>query len=396
LNSDNWPPTPLSDDPVQPVEPVPADTPWMPNTQTVLLAGIFVLMSIYALYFLRDVFLPIVLATTLYLLLQPSMRFFARLFIPRVIAAVLTIALLTGAMVGLAYTVSGPVAEWVAKAPETIPRVERRLSFLAKPLERVQRTSEQVEQIGESKKAVPGEVTVKVKGPGLRWTLFSSTRHAVTMIVSIVALLFFLLLSGDLFLRRLVEILPTFSDKKQAVEISNEIKRHVSGYLITISVMNAAVGIATGVAVYLCGLSDPILWGSVAFVLNYIIIIGPLSCAGIIFLASLVAFDNAFQAMIPAAIYLGIHIVESQTITPVLLARRLTLNPVLIIISLLFWYWMWGVAGALLAVPLLATFKIICDRVRPLMPVGHFLGTEAPIPNSTRATPLFTPSATLP
>jgi predicted PurR-regulated permease PerM len=390
---DKGPPWPPSDNPADEVRNTGAAHVLL-NPQIMLLAGIFVLMSIYALYFLRDIILPIVLAVTLYLLLQPSMRLLAKLYIPKAAAALLTIALLMGGIFALAFTVSGPVSDWIAKAPETIPKIERRLSFLSKPLERVQRTSDRVEQIGESKRPVPGEVIVKVRGAGLRDMLFTSTRHAVTMILSVAVLLFFLLISGDLFLRRLVEILPSFSDKKQAVEISNEIRRHISGYLITISVMNAAVGIATGIAVYFYGLSDPLLWGSLAFVLNYIIIVGPLSCAGILFLASLVAFDNVLQAVALPAIYLGIHLIESQTITPMLLARRLTLNPVLIIISLLFWYWMWGVAGALLAVPMLATFKIVCDRVRPLMPIGHFLGTEAPMPNSTRASGLFTPSAT--
>jgi predicted PurR-regulated permease PerM len=94
-------------------------------------------------------------------------------------------------------------------------------------------------------------------------------------------------------------------------------------------------------------------------------------------LAGLVTFDSIWQALLPAGAYLIIHIIEGETITPMLLARRFILNPVLVIISIVFWYWMWGVAGALLAVPLLATLKIICDRIRPLAAFGHFLGAEA-------------------
>jgi predicted PurR-regulated permease PerM len=191
-----------------------------------------------------------------------------------------------------------------------------------------------------------------------------------------VILLFFLLCSGDLFLRRLVEILPTLSDKKQAVDIWHEITRNISGYLVTISLMNGAVGIATGFATYVFGLSNPILWGVLAFVLNYILILGPLSGVAILFLAGLLTFDTIWQALVPAASYLAIHFVEAA-ITPVLLARRFELNPVLVIISLVFWYWMWGIPGALLAVPLLASFKIICDRIRPLMALGHFIGGES-------------------
>ena len=126
--------------------------------------------------------------------------------------------------------------------------------------------------------------------------------------------------------------------------------------------MNAGVGLFTGLAAYLFGMSDPVLWGVAAFLLNYLPIFGPLFGTGMLFLAGLVTFDTVWQAVLPAAAYLLIHIVEGETITPMLLARRFTLNPVLVIISIVFWYWMWGVAGALLAVPLLATIKIICDR----------------------------------
>jgi predicted PurR-regulated permease PerM len=146
---------------------------------------------------------------------------------------------------------------------------------------------------------------------------------------------------------------------------------------VTISLMNAAVGIATGIAAYFCGLSDPVLWGAVAFFLNYVPILGSLFGVAILFLAGLLTFDTIWQALLSAGIYLGIHFVEAETVTPMLLARRFTLNPVLVVVALVFWYWMWGVAGALLAVPMLATVKIICDRIKPLMALGHFLGAEA-------------------
>ena len=141
--------------------------------------------------------------------------------------------------------------------------------------------------------------------------------------------------------------------------------------------MNLAVGVATALAARLVGLSDPILWGALAFMLNFIPILGPLCVTAILFLAGLLTFGSIWHSVLPAGIYLLIHIVEGEYLTPMLLARRFVLNPVLVIVSLVFWYWMWGVPGALIAVPMLATVKIICDRVRPLMAFGHFLGGEA-------------------
>jgi predicted PurR-regulated permease PerM len=216
-----------------------------------------------------------------------------------------------------------------------------------------------------------------VRGPALSTFLFSGTRALTAGLITVVVLLYFLLVSGNSFLRRLVEILPTLQNKKQAVDITNEVQRTVATYLGTVTVMNALVGVSTGLSAYFCGLDDPALWGCVAFLLNYIPIIGPLAGVTVLGLVGLLTFDTIWQALLPAMLYLGIHMIEGEVVTPLLLARRLTLNPVAIIISLVFWYWMWGVAGALLAVPMLATFKIICDRIERLMAVGHFLGTEA-------------------
>ena len=123
----------------------------------------------------------------------------------------------------------------------------------------------------------------------------------------------------------------------------------------------------------LCGLGDPILWGTLAFLLNFVPVLGPTAGVAIFFVAGLLSFDTLWRAIVPAALYLAIHIIEGENLTPWLLARRFTLNPVLVIISLVFWYWMWGVPGAILSTPMLATLKIVCDRVQPLAALGHFI-----------------------
>jgi predicted PurR-regulated permease PerM len=204
-------------------------------------------------------------------------------------------------------------------------------------------------------------------------TVFSSTRAFAAGFLETILVLFFLLLSGDTLLRRLVEVLPRFGDKRQAIEISQHIEHDISAYLITITIMNAAVGIATALAMWLCGLGDPVLWGAVAFLLNYIPILGPMIGVVMFTLAGLLTAKTLWPALLPAGLYLLIHLAEGETITPMLLARRFTLNPLLVIIALIFWYWMWGVPGAILAVPMLAITKIICDRIRMLAPLGHFL-----------------------
>jgi predicted PurR-regulated permease PerM len=351
-----------------------AEMPLPQNLQSLLLMGMFALLILFALYFTAEVVLPIIFAIILYLVLQPAMRGATKLRIPKAVAALLIIFVFFGGVGVLGFTLSGPAADWVSKAPDSLRRVEQRLFVFKQPIADLQSVSKQVEKIAEGPATDSKPVTVT--GPGVSSFLFSGTRFMLVGLGTTVVLLFFLLVSGDLFLRRLVEILPTFSNKKQAVEISREIESNISGYLATISLMNLGVGILTGIAAYFCGLSDPILWGTVAFLLNFVPILGPLCGAAILVLAGLLTFDPLWQAALPAGIYLAIHTIE-ETVTPLLLARRFILNPVLVIISLVFWYWMWGIAGALLAVPLLATVKIVCDRIKPLMALGHFLGAEA-------------------
>jgi predicted PurR-regulated permease PerM len=122
-----------------------------------------------------------------------------------------------------------------------------------------------------------------------------------------------------------------------------------------------------------CGLGTPLLWGSTAFLLNYVPILGPMTGVVIFFVAGVLSFGWPWYALLPAGLYLLIHVAEGETITPMLLARRFTLNPVLVIVSLFFWHTLWGIPGALLAVPILAMVKIVADRIEPLKPIGHII-----------------------
>ncbi len=344
------------------------------NLQSLFVFGIFLLLFFYALYFAGEIVLPIIFAVILYLVLQPAMRALAKLRIPKAISAILVIVMLFGVLAGLGFSLSGPAASWISKAPDSLSRLESRLFIFKQPIAQLQSATKQVEKIAEGTPADTPSVTVT--GPGLGSFLLSGTRSMLVGLGTMMVLLFFLLVSGDLFLRRFVEILPTLSNKKQAVEITREIERNISGYLATVSLMNLTVGIATGLATYLLGLSDPILWGTMAFLLNFVPILGPLCGVAVLFLAGLLTFGTIWHSLLPAGLYLAIHIAEGEVLTPMLLARRFVLNPVLVIVSLVFWYWMWGVPGALVAVPMLATVKIICDRIRPLAAFGHFLGAE--------------------
>lgn len=344
------------------------------DKQSMLLSGIFTMMALAALYFVRELAIPVVLAFILNALLQPAMRLLSRVKVPRVLSALAVVALLCSLLVAVVVPLSGPAVGWFAQAPDAVQKLENWFVVLKAPMEKVAKVTAGVEKLADNTAAPV--IPVTVKGEGLGGMLFSGTRSAIVGLFTTMLLLFFLLIAGDMFLRRMVELLPTYSDRKQVVEISREIERNISQYLVTISVMNLIVGTITGIAAYFCGLADPLLWGTLAFVLNYIPIIGPLVCTGALFLAGMLTFDSAWMALVPAGIYLVVHLIEADSVTPMLLAKRFTLNPVLVIIAIVFWYWMWGVMGAFLAVPMLAAFKLVCDRVGPLTAVGHFIGGD--------------------
>ena len=349
----------------------PDEHPLPSDPKAVFLGGLFVLALLATAYVASEIVLPLIFAIVLKLLLQPALRVLVRLHVPRILAALLLIFALFGTIVGLGTAISGPAGTWGAKLPEGIPRLEERLSFMRAPINTLQQFLQQVEDIG-GKGPSPNAAATEL-GPTLLTKLFTGTRNFTSGFFTTVLFLFFLLVSGDIFLHRLVEILPHFSSKRQVVEISQQIEHDISAYLVTITIMNAAVGIVMALTMWLTGVGDPILWGTVAFLLNYVPILGTALGILIFLLAGLLTIDTLWLALLPAGLYLGLHLIEGETLTPMLLARRFTLNPVLVIISLVFWFWMWGIPGAILSVPMLATTKIICDRIRPLAAFGHFL-----------------------
>lgn len=360
-SSSNGPDRPHLDEGAEEAMPLPADA------KVIFLGGIFFILLLAALYTAAEIVWPLVFAFVLSRLLNPLLRFLARLHIPRVLCALLLVAAVLTLVVGLGTAISGPAASWAEKLPDGIPRLLQRLRFLEAPFAALQHFWQRIEDFAGWQQGANSS------GSALLTTLFTGTSSFASGFFTTLLFLFFLLVAGEIFLQRLVEIMPRFSSKRQVVDIARQIESDISAYLLTITAMNTAVGIATAAVMWLTGVGDPVLWGTIAFLLNFVPILGPMLGALIFLLAGALVADGLLFTFLPAGLYLGIHLAEGETITPMLLARRFTLNPVLVILSLVFWFWMWGVPGAILSVPMLAMTKIVCDRVRPLAAFGHFL-----------------------
>lgn len=338
----------------------------------------------YTLYFAADIVLPFVFAMVVNLLMIGPMRFLhGRLRIPKPISALLLIIAMFLVVVCIGTAISVPAAAWLTKVPQSLPALQQKLAFLQGPIDSIQRgylrvvsmmNSSPHHHVSVSAAAASsgssGAETLRVWGS----SFLIGTRAFVGEFFTMLLILFFLMTEGDSLLRRIVEIMPTYADKRRMVQITTQIERNVSLYLATITIMNLLVGLLNLLQCWLTGMPNPLLWGVLAFLLNYVPIIGPLTGVVVYFCVALISFPSFLMSLLPPAIYLCIHILEGETITPMLLAKRFTLNPVLVMASLLFWDWMWGIGGAFLSVPMLAVFKIFCDHIGALTPIGHVLG----------------------
>ncbi len=352
------------------------------------------LATFWALSVAADFIVPLLLAVMLKLVLGPAMRFLSeRMRLPESLSALLLVVVLFGVIAGIGLTIAVPASGWIAKAPQGLQTLQDQLSKLRGPLASVQYYIHEAERLAEPTPPEPAApaanvAVVRAQSPialeSVGVSILVGTQHFFGRAFVLVITLFFMLAAGDSMLRKLVEAVPRLEEKKHVVFIVHEIDRNVSIYLATITALNAAVGVATGLTMYLCGIADPLLWGTLAFLLNFIPIIGPLIGIGIFFLVAMLTYGHALPALLPALVYLGIHIAEGQFATPLLLARRFTLSPLIVIVSLFFWYWLWGIPGALLSVPLLATLKIVCERIPCLAAMGHMLGEPNQRSNSTR------------
>ena len=362
-----------------------AATPF--DASRVAMVTLAVLAVLYTLYFAAEIVLPILLALVINLLLMPGKRLLhERLRLPNALAALLLIIAMFAVITAIGLAISLPASSWIAKAPESLPKLQQRLGFLGPAIDFARKGFDQLQHLMQSGGGQPSgggggqaqQVTVQQPSNlgGVGMQILSGTRAALGQVLILLMVLFFTLSYGDTLLRSLVEIMPSFGDKRRVVDIAREVERNISGYLVTITVMNVLVGIANGVSMWALGMPDPLLWGTLAFLLNYIPILGPVTGIVIFFFVGLLTSPSIGHALLPPAIYLGVHVVEGETVTPMLLARRFTLNPILVIVSLFFWDWMWGVTGALLAVPLLAILKIVSDRIPVLTPLGHLLGSS--------------------
>jgi predicted PurR-regulated permease PerM len=340
------------------------------DVTSIALTGLFILAVFYTIYFMRSILLPIVLALLLSYLLRPIVRGLAKLKIPLAVSAAL---ILIGLFALIGYGLSAlatPTVAWLQKAPAGLTELQHKLLPVKRSVAQVTQATGEIEKLATTNAEIK---TVEVKRHPITETFFTRTPEFIASAVLSLILLYFLLVYDQAFIAKLVKLLPTFSDKKTAVAIAHDIESQVSRYLFTITAINTCLGLAVGTAVGLLGLRNPLMWGVMVALLNFVPYLGALTGIICMTIGAVLSFDSLGYALIFPAVYLAFGTLEGSFITPWVMGRSLTLNPVIILFSLTFWGWMWGIVGIILAVPILAAFKIFCAHIKPMEPLAEFL-----------------------
>ncbi len=321
--------------------------------------GIFFLLIIAALYFARPILLPATTAVVIGLMLGPVSSRADRAGVPMLVTAIVLWLLVVAVFYGVIMLLSAPIVEGIAKAPELGASIQEKLHVLDRPMAALNGLRDALMPKGKEAPSV-GFDLVAVLQPAVLFI----TPALGQMVIFLGTLFFFLL--GRIQLRHVLVVFFESRDARlRMLKIMNDVEHNLTGYLSIVALINAVVGVAAGVITYFAGLPNPIAWGVLGFILNFVPYIGALLMEVILLAVGLVTFPSLSHALLAPLLYLGFTTLEGHFITPSIMGRRLTLNPLTVFLSLVFWTWLWGPIGAFLAVPILIVLMVVAHHILP-------------------------------
>ena len=351
------------------------------NVQTIALTLISVAIVILLLQFMQPVLLPLVLAGLLFYALDRPVDWLQRQRVPRVIGAAVMMLMVISSCGALAYSLQGQALTVI----DQLPTGARRLAAVLRKqpggepgaVEKMQQAADALQET-EKRATRPGvtrvQIEEKFEASTFVWSTSVGLASAANQVVMVLFLTYFMLLSDELFKRKLVEIVGTLSQKKATVNVLEDIAGQIEQFLLLQILTSAAVAVATGAALWGMGLQQAALWGLLAGIFNSIPYYGPLLVTAGLSTVGFLQFGTIGMTVAVAGVSLFITTLEGFVLTPTLVSRASSMNQVAVFGGLLFWSWVWGIWGMLLAVPMMMVLKVICDHVEPLQPVGHLLG----------------------
>ena len=325
-----------------------------------LIGGIGLVLALpFALRAGAEFFLPVTAALVIAIALVPMLEWFERRGVPAKLAAVLCVVIFLMIAVFALASIVLPAIDWVALIPS---RIERVTSALAPLLDLYSSLQKFIDRTVSNIAANPGDVgrTVRVETPNTMLDLITaSAPHAAIQLFFALLVIYFFLAGWTGMRKRTIVSRGSFEGALTTARVIQQVVAATSTYIGTITVINVALGALTALVLWGLGMDSPLMWGGIVAVLNYIPYLGPIAAALLLALGGLMTFADPWAALLPPAIFVGLHLIEANVLTPLIVGRKLTINPLLILVSLSFWAWVWGTTGALLAVPLLIILKTI-------------------------------------
>lgn len=319
----------------------------------------------FVLWAAQGLIVPILLAMFFALLGNPIIRMLRRVYVPRFIGAVAVLSAALASAVLMGNLLAGPAADVFSELPRQVRQIAPKLRKVVEPVQQAREGAERIARAAGGDNGGGRVVKAQMDDP---YATLIATPKVVAAVLTVVLLSFFFMVYGENLQRKILALVPGRQGKKLTIDILQSIEREISRYVLTISLINTALGIAVAGTLLALGLPLPeaALWGAVAALLNFAPYVGPLIGVFLMMMMGFMQFDDALLALAPVGAYLLLHTLESQLLTPIVLGRRLAISPLALILGLVVFGWLWGIAGLLLAVPLLASLKLVLERVEGL------------------------------
>ena len=364
------------------------------DARTVSLVILAVVATGFALYFGRQLFQPIAIALVLNALFRPVVREIHRVRIPNALAAAVVVLAIMSALVIGGYMLSGPVQQWIDSAPQSFEAAHDKIERLRRPVQKVTAIATKIQeetqptaapgtrpagadpttQPNGGKPAQPPAPAPAPQAPGFVAGFFGTTASFITGALEVLLMLYLLLASGDLFLQKVIKILPLRRDKEVARKVVADIEIAVARYMYATLLINLGQAVVVALAMKFLGVPHWILWGLATVVLEFVPYLGAAVMIGLLTVTAFTTFDSLGHILAVPGTYFIITSLQNNVVSPYAYGNRLRLNPVAVLIGVLLWWFLWGIPGAFVAVPILAAAKIFADRTENLKAVGEFLG----------------------
>jgi predicted PurR-regulated permease PerM len=320
--------------------------------------GMFVILFVVALSLARPILLPVASAFVVTMMLGPLSARAERYRVPSLLSAITLWLLVIAIFYGVIVLLAAPVVDWIGKTPDIARNIQEKLRAFDRPLSVLEGLRDAL--LPSDKKNSLGVDIIAFVQPAVL-----VVTPAIGQVLIFFGTLFFMLLGRS----RMRRVLVAFFDERDArlrtLKIMNDIEHNLTGYLSIVTIINVAIGLCGGFAAWVTGLPDPVAWAVLGFILNFIPYVGALIMEAALFLVGLVTFPTLGHALIAPLLFLALATLEGHFITPAIMGHRLTLNPLTVFLSLVFWTWLWGPVGAFLAVPLLIVGLVVIDHLFP-------------------------------